>query len=122
MSRKLWSTLGVAGAVLVVLMGAAVLGGLVSLPGSDSEALPACQALPSTADVDAALRSHPVTTQGLESSSSGVRVSTERPCTGRYDDRAVVRVEVPDEAGRTAVHAWLATNDGYGVPLVVRVE
>jgi hypothetical protein len=115
MMRTIGLAVGGLVAVLVLLWVAAA-SGLVPLPGRESTSRPRCEALPTSAEVAAAIEAHPEVTAGLRSAADGVHVSVSRPCSGTYADRALVAVAVPDD-GRDDVTRWLDTHDGYGVPI-----
>jgi len=120
MGSKLVLALCCTGAGLLVLA-AGVLGGFVAVPGNTSPGRPACDVLPTTREVTAALKAHPEVTEGLRSAAGRIRVSVSRPCSGDYADRALVRVRVTDDDGRDSLGDWLGTHDGYGVPIEVTV-
>lgn len=117
-SWRIW--LSVAGAgVLLGLVSAFVLYRIASLAiGGNRPSGVACEDLPSTEDVEAALRSQRQLVQTIEAISANVTVEAVSNCERKYRDRAEIAVLVSSGAERDRVVAVL-DEEPFAVPVSI---
>lgn len=113
--RRSWA---LGGLVAVVVAGALLAGGVVTLPGMGGSARPPCEQLPGREEVAAAIAAQPPLVSRLEGLGSGVSVTIATPCRD-LPDRAIGHVAYETDEEKALIDSLLARVDGFGVPLEV---
>ncbi len=97
----------------LLIVGAAMLSGVVPLSRSRDSARPPCEQLPNRQLVADAVASHEDLVTRIHNVGPGVKVDVATPCDGQ-PDRAIVRITYTTETEWEGVHAILG-QEGFGV-------
>ncbi|WP_091293478.1 hypothetical protein [Amycolatopsis xylanica] len=107
-------------AVAVVGVGGAVLTGFPAGLQGHQYAIPACDQLPSRAQVTQAIADHARLYDQLVQAGSGVEVVAGRPCPD--PDKSVVAVRVISSGEESAANDILGKATGFGVPATIETR
>ena len=107
----------IAGTVVAAAAIAVALYVLGVVPFGSRSAIPSCDRLPTVAEAETALDAHPSLVRELDTLGDDITIAVERPCGDA--DAAVIEITYSSNDEREAIDQYIATHDGFGVPLTL---